>query len=203
MVNLKLSAVERFSVIILAAGASSRLGTPKQLLKFEQTTLLERSINASLQSGAERVLVVLGSQMEKIRNNISNDQVLVVENPDWHKGMSTTIKKGLLTLQKVAPDTQACIFMVCDQPFADAVILKKLLQQQQITNTVIAGSMYAGTKGIPALFHCTLFDELLQLKGDAGAKHLFEKYREQSTFIPFEQGRIDIDTVQDYQNLSK
>ena len=195
--------VENLAVIILAAGNSSRLGSPKQLLPYAEKTLLQHAIDNAKASSANHVIVVLGSRKTLIETKIDLDEIFIVENLNWESGISSSIKAGLNALKDISTETDAIILMACDQPFADAEILKTLVQEQARSGKAIVGCSYDSTKGIPALFHKSIISELLSLEGDTGAKKLFEKYKEEASFISFQDGGIDIDTSEDYKNLTK
>ncbi|MBC7759333.1 MAG: nucleotidyltransferase family protein [Phormidesmis sp. FL-bin-119] len=195
--------VESFAVIILAAGNSSRLGSPKQLLPYAEKTLLQHAIDNAKESRANHVIVVLGSRKPLIENKIDHDEIIVVENLNWGSGIASSIKAGVNALKEIPTETDGVILMVCDQPFANAEILKRLVHEQARSGKAIVGCSYQNTKGIPALFHKSTFSKLLSLEGDTGAKKLFEKYKEEASFISFQDGGIDIDTTEDYKNLTK
>lgn len=194
--------IKNYAVVILAAGSSSRLGRPKQLLAHRGKTLLQHAIDSAKGTDAEQVLVVLGSGKEVVQNQIDDKGIATIENPNWESGLASSIKAGVNALI-TSPNIDAVILMVCDQPFADASILKSLLAKQTESGNAIIGCTYDDTKGIPALFHSSLFPDLLTLKGDTGAKKLFDKYKEVTSFVSFKQGGIDIDTSKDYKNLTK
>lgn len=194
--------VNKYTVMILAAGRSSRLGSPKQLLTYRDKTLLQTAIDSARQITSEHVIVVLGANKELIRSKIEDKDILVTENINWETGISSSIKCGLNALATL-PEIDTIILMVCDQPFADSAVLQKLIDAQKETGKAIIGCSYEGTHGTPALFHSSLFPDLMDLEGDSGAKKLFEKYQSQSFFVPFNKGGIDIDTSEDYQKLSK
>lgn len=200
--NLHFS-VSSFAIIILAAGGSSRLGRPKQLLSYRGKTLLQHSIDSAKEAGSRQVIVVLGSGKELIENKINSSGIEIAENSNWESGISSSIKAGINALNNLAPDVDALILMVCDQPFTDSNILKKLLSKQRESGKAIVGCSYENTKGTPALFHSSFFPELLSLTGDSGAKKMFEKYEEVASFVSFQDGGIDIDTSEDYRNLPK
>jgi molybdenum cofactor cytidylyltransferase len=189
-------------VIILAAGASSRLGSPKQLLDYSGTTLLQHSIEVAQAANVDSVVVVLGANADIIRSEISNTTANVVVNPEWKEGMASTIRFGLQTLVKLNPEVDAVVFMVADQPFVTADLLNDLIVLNKKEQRSIVASKYGTTFGTPVLFTKRFFPELLELTGDVGAKSLVRKYLDETAFVPFTKGEIDIDTVEDYKNLS-
>ena len=188
-------------IIILAAGSSSRLGTPKQNLVFQGQTLLQKAIQSALTSLCETVIVVLGSSADVIRPTIPDQLISIIDNPDWEEGMASSIRYGLTELQKITPKSADVILMLCDQPFVDATIINQLIQKKSITAKTIIASAYNEIKGVPALFNETHFDELLQLTGNEGAKKLLEKYADEVITVPFLLGDIDIDTIGDFERL--
>ena len=195
------------ALILLAAGKSSRLGTPKQLLKFEGMTLLQRAIQAGLpdrQAGLDAschpVIVVLGAYHKKISQEPYLAMVNPVINPNWEAGMGSSIKIGMQELLKGAPPEQL-ILMLCDQPFVDGELLRRLIASQQATGKGIIACSYQGTLGVPALFDRQYFPLLLEMDDTAGAKKIIQNHPEELAVVPFEQGGIDIDTTGDYRAL--
>jgi len=191
------------AVIILAAGRSARLGSPKQLLSYRGKNLLQHSIDTALESMASPILVVLGSGKDAIRKELEQTQILILENSSWESGMASSISCGITNLQIIAPESEAVILMVCDQPFVNAKLLNDLITKHKDSKQSIIASSYANTLGTPALFHKSLFVELLALQGESGAKSLIKKYNQQVGFVSFDQGSIDIDTRENYRNLPK
>ena len=191
------------AVIILAAGRSARLGSPKQLLSYRGKTLLQHTIDTALESQASPILVVLGSGKDAIKKELEQKQVFILENSSWESGMASSISCGITNLQELAPESKAAILMVCDQPFVNAKLLNNLITKHKDTRQSIVASSYANTLGTPALFHQSLFSELLVLEGESGAKSLIKKYSLQTGFVSFDQGSIDIDTRVNYRNLPK
>ena len=191
------------AVIILAAGRSARLGSPKQLLSYRGKTLLQHTIDTALESQASPILVVLGSGKDAIKKELEQKQVFILENSSWESGMASSISCGITNLQELPPESKAAILMVCDQPFVDAKLLNNLITKHKDTRQSIVASSYANTLGTPALFHQSLFSELLVLEGESGAKSLIKKYSLQTGFVSFDQGSIDIDTRENYRNLPK
>ena len=186
-------------LIILAAGSSSRLGTPKQNLVFQGTTLLQRSIATALASDCAQVLVVLGANAELIEPIIADKPIQIIHNKEWQEGMASSIRIGISAMQQSTPQLESVILMLCDQPFADVSVINQLIKASAQNNLV--ASAYNGTIGPPALFSKSHFEELLNLQGNEGAKKLLLKYADEVFKVPFPLGIIDIDTVGDYERL--
>lgn len=189
-------------LVILAAGSSSRLGTPKQLLPYEGESLLRRAAEIALLSSCRPVVVVLGAAAEEIRPEIQELDVVPVENPNWAEGMSASLRVGLETAERIALDPlDAIVLMVCDQPLLTAAVLDRLVAEYRASACPIVASAYGGTTGVPALFDRSHFPELKGLTGAQGAKQLLRRYPDQTHTVPFPEGAIDIDTTADYARL--
>ncbi len=190
-------------VVILAAGASSRLGSPKQLLDYAGATLLQHSIEVAQVSNAVPVFVVLGANADAIKHGLKITTANVIINADWKEGMASTIRYGLQTLVEMNPQVDAVIFLVADQPFVTAELLNNLMDVHRKKQNSIVASKYGTTFGTPVLFAKRFFPELIELTGDVGAKSLVRKYMSEAAFVFFPKGKIDIDTKEDYESLSK
>ncbi|MBY0478304.1 MAG: nucleotidyltransferase family protein [Chitinophagaceae bacterium] len=188
-------------VVILAAGASSRLGSPKQLLVYSGATLLQHSVEVAQTADADPVVVILGANADLIKSEIKNTKANAVVNPEWKEGMASTIRFGLQTLLKLNPEVDAVVMMVADQPFVTAELLNNLMEVHRKKQRSIVASKYGTTFGTPVLFAKRFFPELLELTGDVGAKSLVRKYMNEAAFVFFPEGEIDIDTVEDYEKL--
>ena len=188
-------------IIILAAGNSSRLGKPKQLLTYQNSTLLKHILEEASGVKDTIVIVVTGSNHELIEAEIVSSEVKTVFNPDWELGMSSSINAGLTKLLYLFPEIEKCIFTVCDQPFVTTAIFENLITKYQKTGKGILASSYAETLGTPVLFDKKYFKALLELKGQEGAKKIIHRFLEDTTSVPFEKGNIDIDTEDDYNKL--
>lgn len=195
--------VNNCGIIILAAGRSARLGSPKQLLPYHGKTLLQHTIDSAKVMPAGSIILVLGSNMEFIKNEMDMADVFIVENHDWESGIASSIGCGIKALKEIFQAADAAILMVCDQPFVSHTLLTDLLLKQKETGKAIVASSYENTIGTPALFHQSLFRELALLKGDFGAKKLLLKYENSLSTVPFIKGGIDIDTQENYKNLEK
>jgi molybdenum cofactor cytidylyltransferase len=191
----------RTGIIILAAGNSSRLGQPKQLLPYKNTTLLDNIITQASLVHNSVVMVVTGSNHELILSEKQSDQTLLYFNPDWESGMSTSIHTGITKLQEFFPEIEKCIFAVCDQPHVSSIVFENLIKAFYNEKKGIAASAYADTLGTPVLFDKKYFSRLQELKGQEGAKKIINAFLDDTAAVPFEKGNIDIDTPQDYHNL--
>lgn len=188
-------------VIILAAGSSSRLGSPKQLLAYAGSTLLQHAVDTALASDAVHVVVVLGANANSIKQELKDTTADIVVNDAWEEGMASSIRCGLQTLLKINSQLEAVLLMVGDQPFVTATLLNDLLDVYRKEQRSIVASKYETTFGTPVLFTNKFFTELLELTGDVGAKSLVRKYMSEAAFVSFPQGEIDIDTMEDYKKV--
>ncbi|TXK37009.1 nucleotidyltransferase family protein [Pontibacter qinzhouensis] len=188
-------------LILLAAGASTRLGKPKQKLLFEGRTLIYRAAESAVASGCEPVVVVLGAYAEVIAEELLPLKVELALNSEWEAGMGASIRCGLSKLLAVAPAVEACLLMVCDQPFVDVQLLQKLLQARAATGKGIAACTYQNTLGTPAVFGKTYFTDLLGLEGQQGARRLLQQHLHDVEAVPFPEGAIDVDTAADFTAL--
>jgi molybdenum cofactor cytidylyltransferase len=193
--------MQKTAILILAAGSSSRLGQPKQLLSYQHKTLLQNTIEAAQKVPAEKVLVILGDNHELISAGIGSTGVQSVYNEDWEIGMSSSIRLGLARLLVEDTTLDAVILTVCDQPFITDKVFRALLAEARTSVRSIIASSYSGTLGTPVLFGRRYFEELALLEGTEGAKTLLIKYQDQVASVPFDKGEIDIDTPEDYNKL--
>jgi molybdenum cofactor cytidylyltransferase len=187
-------------IIILAAGASTRLGRPKQLLPWQGVTLLQHAIQTALTVTTQPV-VVTGANGEHLAAALDPGQVKWVFNPNWQQGIASSIRCGLQALLNRTPEPDQVIFMVCDQPFVTPGLLLDLINEQQKSHKPIVASAYAGTLGIPALFNKSFFPQLLDLQGDTGARKIIQQHADETAFVAFQEGAYDIDTEGQYKEL--
>jgi molybdenum cofactor cytidylyltransferase len=187
-------------IIILAAGASTRLGRPKQLLPWQGATLLQHAVKTALTVTTQPV-VVTGANGEHLAAALDPGQVKLVFNPNWQQGIASSIRCGLQALLNRTPEPDQVIFMVCDQPFVTAGLLLDLINERQKSHKPIVASAYAGSLGIPALFDKSLFPQLLDLQGDTGARKIIQQHAEETAYVVFKEGEFDIDTEGQYNEL--
>lgn len=189
------------AAIILAAGASRRMGKPKQLLPYRGQTLLGYVIKSAIASSCSSVMVILGANADRIEPEITQLPVEIVKNTEWNEGISSSIRCGIKYLKARFSNINGVVFLTCDQPFISAQIIDRLIDAYNFTDKPIIASHYKAIVGIPALFSRSFFSELMELKGDRGAKKIINKYQSLVSKIDFPQGKIDLDTFKDYQQL--
>ena len=188
-------------IVLLAAGASSRLGKPKQLLPYEGTTLLQHAVQQAVDATLKPIVIVVGANANILNIEIEESQANIVMNVTWEEGMASSIRTGLQKMLELEPTINSVIMMVCDQPFVTVQLLQDLMAKHIETGKPIIASNYKNNLGTPALFDATIFSELMQLKGDTGAKKILNNHPEWVAAIDFPMGEIDIDTEEDYKKL--
>ena len=186
------------AIIILAAGQSSRLGRPKQLLEFDGETLLSKTVNAALGIQDIPVVVVVGAHADRLTALSDDPRLTVVHNPDWPEGMASSVRCGLTATTNRFPKTDGVVITVCDQPKLDTHTLNSLIALQRRSGLPAVAASYAGRLGTPAIFHASLFPELMKLAGDRGARQLLKELGSAVAVLAFEEGALDIDTEEDY-----
>lgn len=186
--------------IILAAGASSRLGEPKQLLRLRGESLVHRTVRLVIAAGCSPVIVVLGAHADRIRLELNDLAAVIVNNAEWAEGMGASIRCGMAALQET--ETERVLLSVCDQPQIDVELLAALIAAQT-GDQLVAASRYNGALGVPAVFSSGLFPQLRALAGDRGARALIAQYADRVACVDFPGGGFDVDTVQDAAKLSR
>ncbi|NOJ95340.1 nucleotidyltransferase family protein [Corallococcus coralloides] len=187
------------AIVLLAAGGSSRLGQPKQLLRHEGTSLVRRAAERALTASPE-VVVVLGARREDVASELDGLAVRCVDNPDWALGQGSSLHAGLRALP---PDVDGALLMLCDQLRVDAAHLRSLIDTFERTRAPIVASAYAGTRGVPALFSRALFPELEALPPTGGARGLIARAPSRVVEVPLPGGEEDVDTAEDALRLTR
>jgi molybdenum cofactor cytidylyltransferase len=196
-------AIKHCAIVILAAGVSKRLGSPKQLLAYKGQTLLRHAVDTAVETGCPSVFVVLGANMDLLKKEVNDKPVIIIENKSWEEGMASSIRAALQNITATLLRPDSVIFMVCDQPFVNSSLLLNLLATKQQTVLPVVASRYAGKMGTPALFHKSFFPALMELKGDKGAGKLISDNANKVAAVDFPKGETDIDTAADYELLKK
>ena len=189
-------------IIILAAGASRRMGRPKQLLEYQGQTLLNRTIGIARSLNNNPVIVVLGANAELIEPTISNSEVGIVYNPDWDTGMGSSIRTGLNALLEKHSEISAVLVLLVDQPYLTADLLNSLITEYQQNTPPVVAARYGEVLGVPALFNRSVFPRLFGLDKQVGARKVIASYRQELRSIPFPKGAIDLDTPSDWEQFN-
>jgi len=189
-------------IILLAAGNSSRMGSPKQLLMYQGKTFLERIIDtASEIFDPNHIVLVLGARHYEISSVIKNKNIHIIINENWESGMASSIQSGMKALSGLFPEMEGCFISVCDQPYLTGDLFSKMLQLKETSEKEIVVAKYADTLGVPALFSKKYFKQLMELTGEQGAKKIIQQNMNDVESFEFEKGAVDIDTPSDYNHL--
>lgn len=188
------------SLILLAAGQSSRLGTPKQLLHYQGKPLMQHTLD-TVKALPVDIFCVLGAFSDEILKGVDVSDTHLIINDNWSEGLSSSIRCGLSEVLKTNPETEAVILVLCDQPFLTTNILSQIIENYHHTGQTIIHCLYGDTSGPPTLFHKSLFPYLMELKGGQGAKKVVDMFPNHVTYIDFPKGKFDIDTQEDYHQL--
>lgn len=189
-------------IIILAAGGSRRLGTPKQLVREASgETLIARAARMALAADCGPVVVVLGASAEKVRPALDTLPVMVVVNEQWETGMAGSLRLGLMALAGTGTEADAALVMLCDQPAVTPALLNRVVETHRATGHALVVCEYDGTAGVPALFGSALFPALLALQGEEGARRVIKAYVGPQSRLPFPEGKRDVDTPADLAAL--
>lgn len=182
----------KVSALVLAAGASRRLGRAKQLLRWQGESLVRRSARMALAAGYSPVRVVqgavaLGAELEGL-------DLELLENPAWEEGLGSSLRRGA---EAWSPDETGLLVLACDQPALCLELLQRLRESFEPAPTQPCCSTYGETRGLPAILPLRLREALLALKGDRGAKALL--MGPETRFVAFPDGEADLDTPEDLQ----
>jgi CTP:molybdopterin cytidylyltransferase MocA len=189
----------RIAGIVLAAGGSSRFGSPKQLLTHHGENLVRRAARAALESGLDPVIVVLGAYRESVEIFVAGLEPLVIINNDaWETGQASSLRAGIS--QAMTSGCDGALVMLADQPLVDTLSLSSLVERFGRDNRVVA-SRYSGVIGAPAVFGSEYFDRLLALIGDHGAGQWLRSNADLVTAVDLDEAAVDVDTPDDLKHL--
>jgi molybdenum cofactor cytidylyltransferase len=186
--------------VVLAAGGSTRLGRPKQLLELDGEPLVRRAARRASEAGFDPVVVVVGAEGEAVARALG-EAFVAVRNPRWSTGAASSIRRGVEALCAARPDVDGALLVTCDQPLVEArhlVALRAALGPDQL----IAASRYAGTLGVPALFSRAVFGELFALTGESGAKRVVMRDLRRVAEVELPEAGRDVDTEADWRALT-
>lgn len=194
------SRLEPVAGVLLAAGGSSRMGQPKQLLEVDGQPLIRRSAQIALQAGLNPLVVVVGAQGEQAAEALHGMNVKIVHNPDWALGQSTSVLAGLKALPL---RTGSVAYLLADQPYVSAELIRALMERWYTGYGQIVAPLIAGARANPVLFDRSTFGGFAGLSGDQGAKALLQKFK--VDYLPWqdEQVLLDLDTMDDYVRFKR
>lgn len=186
------------ALLLLAAGASTRMGRPKQLLPYHGRTLLRHAAETAVASGCAPLVLVTGALHDELLAEVAGLPFQAVRNVNWESGMASSIQAGLAAVASMRP--RAVLIMLADQPLITPELLQQLVAQQQSQALVVA-TAYGDVLGVPAVFDHTLLPALLQLQGAQGAAGLIASLGPAVGRVDFPAGLLDVDTPEQYAAL--
>lgn len=189
----------KIGCVILAAGASTRFGGPKQLAIFRNKTFIENVIETSLKIHFQNRVVVLGSFFEEIRTVIDQYEINILKNDEWERGQASSVRSGVrFFLQN---PVEAIIFLLVDQPQITTDMIKNVLNLFAYQKPNIIVHLNKGQNRHPILFSKNTFEELINIQGDRGGRQLFDKFSPVQINLENDYLALDIDTIEDLKNL--
>jgi molybdenum cofactor cytidylyltransferase len=189
----------RVAGIVLAAGGSSRLGEPKQLVHWRGQPLVWHAVRAALDGGLSPVVVVVGQAAERVRQALAGEPVAFIENLDWQAGQSRSVLAGMEALADLRL-VEAVVMLLADMPFVDAQLVRAVGDRYRKTGAALVAPYADGRRSNPVLFDRVTFDDLQRLEGDQGGRVLFERYPHQA--IEWDDSiTFDLDTPEDFKRL--
>ena len=194
----------KIAVIILAAGNSNRMGKIKQLLEWEDKTIIEKIIKLSLSLKTKDVFVVLGSNYKKIYDVINKYNITIIKNNSWENGIGSSISTGIKKVMGYYNSLDGVLIILGDQPLISKKYLEKMIHVFFKKNPDIISSKYKKSFGVPAIFGNSIFQSLTNLNKDFGAKKLMEIHLKSMIILkPDQEILYDIDTEKDYRDIKK
>ena len=187
-------------VLILAAGPSTRLGQPKQLVRLEGRPLLHTMVSRAVALSGHAVTVVLGANAQDLTQLLRHSPASVIVNRQWREGLGSSIRAGVSALP---PACEAVLLLLADQLAVSSDDLRRLASAWKGQDTVIAASSYAGTVGVPAIFPRWCFPDLMGLRGDYGAKSVLHRHADRLVRVPMPNAAIDLDTPEHLEELQR
>jgi molybdenum cofactor cytidylyltransferase len=195
--------MKKVAVLVLAAGKSSRMGVPKQLLKVKGKTLLDITLENAKKINSENFFCVLGANANKVKNEISEKKVQLVFNKNFEKGLSSSIVCGVTFIKKKDPNFEAILILLADQPEVSAEYLRQLIEVHKRNPSKIVATSYKNNAGVPVIFPKQYFEKLQFLEGDKGAQQFINNHVLETIQFQTKKPFLDIDTQEEYQSYLK
>lgn len=183
--------------ILLAAGASIRMGQPKQLIPIAGQPLVVRAVEAMLATPLWPIVVVVGAHAEKIRPLLARYPVLTIENPAWSEGMASSLRTGIATVQQFSRGVDAALIALCDQPAFSAHAVEMLLDAARRSQADVVASHYNNRLGSPVIFRRNRFGALIALTGDEGGRALLNDAAHPAVAVDLPELGLDLDRPED------
>ena len=180
--------------VVLAAGESRRFGSQKQLVRIAGRPLLHTAVTRASEVTGSSLIVVLGCGAAELGALLKHSPGSIVINQEWREGLSSSIRAGIARLPATC---SGAMLLLADQPLVSADDLRRLAGTWRKQPQYIAAALYSGTTGVPAIFPRSLFQELLELRGDTGARALLRRHADRVVRVPMASAAIDIDTPED------
>lgn len=193
----------KIGALVLAAGKASRFGAPKQLLEIDGVTLLDRACGTALRAGCEPVLRVIGAHAEEILARDCPAKVWTFHHAGWEEGMGSSLASGLKHLLDLAPDLDAVLVLLSDQPAVGVDLLEAMFEGLREPASSIVICDHGAATGPPALFAAEHFEQLLELGGDQGAKAIASRNPEAVAKVSFPEGAWDIDSPEVWERFTR
>lgn len=190
----------KVAVVILAAGAATRMQSIKQLLPYKNSSLLGNAIQSAIESKASATICVLGANAEVIQKTIEKEAVSITINENWASGLGSSIAHSVNFGEKHFQEIEGIVFTLADQPFVSSEYINLMLDAALDTEKIYA-SQYPETIGVPVLFPKKYFKDLKKLEGEQGAKKLLQIYQHQVIPVSPDFINLDIDTPEDYKKI--
>lgn len=189
----------RIAGVLLAAGSSSRFGSPKQLVKIDDGSLVRRSALTLADAIGNKALVVIGCESDAVKAELTGLNVRSVFNPEWRQGIGSSITAAM---KEIDENIDAVMITLCDQPNVARTDLTALIELYNSSEKSIAAAKYNKTLGVPAIFGRKYFAELAALEGDSGAKKIILS-SDDVAYLEMPNAAIDIDTSDDLLSVQE
>lgn len=184
--------------IVLAAGASTRLGRNKLFIELEGESLLQRAVRRVSEAGLDPVVVVLGHEAERARQELSGLTCVPVLNTEYLRGVNSSIRAGIAAVSQSA----AAVVVLADMPFVTSEMIATLADRYQTSTAPLVISDYGGVNAPPMLYDRSLFDELLSMEGEGCGKQVVKRHREEAIAVSWPSERLlDLDVPDDYDRV--